>query len=65
MSEEVKVREALERCAKGFEKHARHWRASAKRTALIEDSLRADNADELAAMARAALKPTPEQERKS
>ena len=45
------VVKALERCAQGVEDHARFWRASAERTSLIEDRLRAENAEALAAFA--------------
>jgi hypothetical protein len=46
---------ALRFAALGFYKHNRLWRASAERTDLIEDRLRADNALALSDAARAAL----------
>jgi hypothetical protein len=52
LSERIAAQDAmLKQCARGFEKHARHWRESASRTKLIEDSLRAENAEALAAEA--------------
>jgi hypothetical protein len=54
-----RLKEALEMAARGFRKHGRLWLASNERTHSLEDKIRAENAEALAAACEAALSALP------